>query len=89
MPRFKRQLGHLGPTDCISTLPPPTHTTESTQKRFDGRRPTLPGPSSWTVDILIDGEMCGDKDIATPRPGIIAFLYFKCYTDNEYRYTEQ
>ncbi len=86
MPRFKRQLGHLVPTDCISTLPP--HHRINT-KRFDGRRPTLPGPSSWTVDILIDGEMCGYKDIATPRPGIIAFLYFKCYTDNEYRYTEQ
>ncbi len=30
--------------------------------------------SAWTVDILIDGEKGGDKDIATPRWRLVALL---------------
>lgn len=36
--------------------------------RVKARRPEADAPRpSWSVDIPIDGEMCGEKDIATPR----------------------
>lgn len=29
---------------------------------IDGRRPTFPGPGSWTVNVLVDGEIGCDKN---------------------------